>query len=187
MAKSEASKGFFPRKRRYILLLISALVTTPLIWKSLSPNKLIKIQVQPQQNDAVNILPLETSLHTTINSPIFFEFVASIDDPSIERVNLCIRPSDEQVCYQQKGFSISNGQVSGIAQLGSQEYPVVKPEHYTYKLYTIDNNILSNGKINVDVNRVVESEIWLITGIGLFASIVQILSMFNQSYKEEVV
>ena len=168
-------------KRNYIVLATALLVTAPLLYLALTPINLINIQVRPLQNNAVRILSADTVIRSNTMSTVFFDFRALIEDPAITKVKLSIRPSAVSAWFQQVDYDVSNGFVLGTAQLGSIDYPVKRTERYSYRLEAADGTLLSDGQIDVVVDRIAGGETWLIAGIGIFSALLQILSMFLES------
>lgn len=165
-------------KRKYVVIATALFVTAPLLYLALKPINLINVQVRPLHNNAVRILSADTVVRSDNTNVVFFEFRALVEDESIKEVKLSIRASGEPIYNEQQKPHVSNGFVLVTAQLGSTEYPIRQTEDYNYLLMKDDNNILSEGRINVQVEQIAGSETWLIAGIGIFASLLQILSTF---------
>ena len=165
-------------RRTYLVLATALLVTGPLLYLALSPINLINIEVRPLQSKGARILSADIVIRSKTASIIFFDFRALVESPSTAKVKLSIRPSSESTWYQQTEYDVRDSFVLGTAQLGSKDYPVKHTEHYSYRLEAPDGTLLSDGRIEAAVDQIAGGEGWVLAGIGLFASLLQILSTF---------
>jgi hypothetical protein len=158
-----------------ILILTIVLVTIPLCIFVAKPVSLVHLQVIPNQNyNSARILSTDIHLKQKEPSEIHFDMQAYLQDKAISEVIMSIRPDAEGNWYPQTPFMVDNGYVVGTAQLGSNRWPLKESEEYSYKLYSKDNKILSEGRIIASINHIAGADSLIILGIGLVASILQI-------------
>jgi hypothetical protein len=160
---------------RGILILASALfITIPLVYLAFSPINLIHVQVRPVQNYGTRILSTDILMRSATTTVVYFDFKALVDSSSISKIRLSIRPSAESEWYEQE-YVVAQGLAMGVAQLGSEKFPVKQREQYTFRLTSTDGSMLSDGQIQAEVDHIAGSENWIIGGIGILASVLQII------------
>lgn len=167
-------------RRNHIVFITALIVTVPLLIFAFSPIYLIHVKCNPQSLNSVQILSLDTIIRSETKSIVYFDFKAFIVDQSqsISKVNLFIRPSSIPTWVQQMDYLVTNSYIIGTAQLGSENFPVIKNEHYLYRLIAENGTLLSDGTIDATVDKISGGDSWLIAVIGILASVLQIVSIF---------
>ena len=167
-----------PRFRHIIILAAAMMITISLVWFAFSSANLILIQIKPQfQGSGIHVLSTDTLLRSSHPSEVYIDIRAFLEDESISTLKLYIRPFVTPNWYYQGENDVSEGFASATAQLGSPAFPVTGSEQYTYRLTSADGTLLSEGEIATSVEQVAGSERWIIICIGIFASVIQIVSL----------
>jgi hypothetical protein len=156
------------------LAMTAGLVTGPLVWLSLMPVLLVVVEVRPRSENGARVLSTTTLLRTDGSGPAFLDIRALLDDENVSAVDLALRPALEDHFYSQSSLSVSGRLALGTAQLGSSEWPLRRDEQFTYRL-SANGSIVSEGEITTTVYRIAGSDPRVIAGIGILASLMQIL------------
>lgn len=155
------------------------LVTAPLVWFGLAPIYIVQILIQPTAEIEAQVLAKEVLTQQGSGGVVFFDFAARLKDSAIERVVLEIRPEAERTFYRQgDGYRVDDGVATGVAQLGSPEWPLKRDERYTFRLVVPPNRSILDGKIIAKVHPVAGGSPALVVAIGVLASVLQVLSVF---------
>ncbi len=164
--------------RRVIMLAVVILVTIPLIYFSLEPVYLVKIYMQPRKQDGVKFTSNKIETYQEGRGPVYFDVDGYVDDKTIEKAFFSVRPANESEWYTLKeGFQVKDGFFLGTVQLGSAQWPVTQDADYSYKFTSLNRQgpILGEGDIDVHVRPLSSANPLLIAGIGVVASILQII------------
>jgi hypothetical protein len=156
------------------ILPVALLVTLPLIVLTFKSARAVEIYTVPESEDGAKV-GCKFVLTRAYNGPAAFEFCAELVDSNVEKVVLKIRPIESAQYYDQGVWRVEKGHVRGVAQLGSEGWPVKDDADYSFRLVVADDDrTLANGKIIAKVNELVIHPGWLVFVIGLLASVVQI-------------
>lgn len=174
--------------RSLLLCFTALLVTLPLLYLALNPVYIVHINIQPNILKGIQLTCKDIITQPDGNGVVYFDVRGNIQDRSLTKVQMLIRPYPENKRYPLSAdFTVSDGYLIGTAQLGSSEWPVYKDEKYTFQIKTIDGVLLSEGNLLATVKPIAGGDRWLIIGIGLLASILQILSIFIHHKKVETI
>jgi hypothetical protein len=107
---------------------------------------------------------------------LYFDFVADVRYATDDTLTLEIRASeDSEFRVQRRGFAVSGGVVSGVAQLGSDHWPVGDGKSYSFRLRDRQGTVLLDGDIYAQVFTIQGPQDELVAWIGLAASLVEVL------------
>jgi len=156
------------------ILPVALLVTLPLVVLTFKSARVVEIYIMPESEDGAKV-GCKFLLTRAYNGPAPFEFCAELGDSNIEKVILKIRPNESTQYYDQGIWHVEKGRVRGVAQLGSEGWPVKDDSDYSFRLVVADDDrTLANGRIIAKVNELAIHPGWLVFVIGLLASVVQI-------------
>jgi hypothetical protein len=172
------------------LLLTVLFVTIPLSCLSLNPDYYAKITIQPLSEAKIQVVNKEVFTRLDGGGAASFVFMANIlydkdlyHNPN-NTVLLEIKPESSNIFYKQgDGYSAIDGNIIGIACLGSKQWPLHKNEQYEFRLTNTNGACLLYGKIMANVYTVASCNHWVLLVISIFASILQIAVTFWPSRK----
>ena len=88
-----------------------------------------------------------------------------------------ISPQEQgQYFRQAEPLGVLDQAILGKFQLGSREYPLHRDESYDYRIVTDQGALVAAGRISARVFRVQDVPGRLITGIGILASLLHVLT-----------
>ncbi len=158
------------------LVLMAIFVTIPLAYFGLRPIYLTEISVQERSSHNTRLVSNVSFTRTDDNGVVYFDFQAFTNEPNAKLLYFEIRPAVEPKFYRQgAGYKVVEGMVSGVAQLGSKQWPLHQDEQYYFRLVDSKERILIEGRIMAKVYPVAGISQMAILLIGFFASILQII------------
>jgi hypothetical protein len=113
----------------------------------------------------------------------FFQLVAQVSQQTSTasevrgELFLEISPQEQAQYYRQaEPLAMLDRTIVGKFQLGSKEYPLHRDEFYAYRIVTDQGAHVAAGSISARVYRVQDVPGRLITGIGILASLLHVLT-----------
>lgn len=167
--------------RNKIALLATALfVTLPLVVLSFDSKYLAAISLQPVSEEKAQVPCKSTLTEVDGSGRAFFDFRSTVLGAVDEVLFLEIRAIAERD-YRRQGDGykvVRGGMVSGIAELGSIEWPLRGDEEYRFRLVDGRGSSVLDGTILARVYSVDRPQRSAVVAIGVLASILQILVTF---------
>jgi len=168
-----------PYRNKLALLATMLAVSVPLIFLGLRPGHIVAISIQPRNEGQLRVLCRERLTPVSGAGVAFFDFQASSDLPSGNRLQLQIRPDAEPNFYpQRQPYVVDNGIVTGVAELGSRDWPLKQDESFTFRVVDASGKSVLDGRIEARVQPTLNVNHWIIIAIGVFASVIQIVVVF---------
>lgn len=170
---------------KIIVIAAAAFVTAPLLYYAMHPVHIVHIFMQPKILNGMTLFSNKIITRPDSNGIVFFDMDGYIEDPSIIRIIISIKPCSKPDWYEGNYSKVPRGIFLGTARLGTAQWPVTNDEEseYSYKLVSSDGILLSQGNILARVETVAGGNQLLIVAIGLLASVLQILSLLLFSNK----
>jgi hypothetical protein len=107
----------------------------------------------------------------------FLEFRAVMPAAAAdEKFNISVRPQAESSSYPQANCCKSNsdGVISGVIQLGSEQYKLHKDEKYYFELTRAGAMVLQ-GQILSHAYRMADANYWILLYIAIAGSVIQVV------------
>jgi hypothetical protein len=166
-------------RNKIALLATVAVVSVPLVAVGLRPGYLVAISIQPRSEEQLRVLCKESLTPIDGSGVAFFDFRASTNLPTGGKLQLQIRPDADPTFHQQRySYSIDNGMVAGVAELGSVDWPLLQDEGYTFRVIDANGSSVLDGRIVARAHPLLNANQWLIIAVGVLASVIQIVVTF---------
>lgn len=148
--------------------------------------QLVRITIQTQMTDHVNIFTTKLEARPDDDDVVFFDLLGTTDLPSADHLDMTIYPTASPVSFNQAlCCEVVKNTFYGKAQLGSVEYPVEQDQTYSFELkLTRSGNTVARGIIDAQVTELVEqSRHWqkITSAVGLLAALLQVSFLFAPS------
>lgn len=169
------------KKMSLIGLACSLFITGVILVFALKPSILLyEVQLAVDNQRGVQFPNKNWIITPDSDGIVNFNLMGTVENRGIDMVKFEISPNEEGKWYlQMNGYRVINNTFIGKAQLGSREYPMVKDQHYGFRLLTQDNaSLLAQGTITAKVHKIYGTSSLLLIFITLLASILQIISYF---------
>lgn len=158
------------------ILIVAIGVTMPLVVWASSPVQLVAIYVQPDDEEHARVVTKATVVKARAGV-IAFEFEAVTTDARVEYVTLQVRADDSARFQEQSpALRVDDGVVKWVVQLGAGDVPLAEHGVYVFQLASSpDGRVLVDGRILTHVSEIAGAQRWYLAGVGIFASIIQIV------------
>lgn len=169
--------------RSFWILIVAFGVTTPLVVWASNPVLLVQVYVQPNDEEHARVVTKATVVKAR-GGEIAFDFEAVTTDARVEYALLQIRPDDSARFYDQgSALRVDDGVVQGVVRLGAGEGPLAEHGVYAFRLVSRpDGRVLVDGRILTHVSEVAGPQRWLLVGVGIFASAIQIVQALTVGF-----
>jgi hypothetical protein len=170
------------------LLLSLFFVSVMVAYYSIFPTYVLQISIDPHSSQDIQLRRDKVVVINSGKEPLFFDIAGEVFRPTLLEVSLSMRDPKHPEFKKQGDFKVSRGSFLGTVQLGSAETPIISDQDYPYIIESGDDKSrLSEGSIQVQVKAVISgtSQWWMriIAGIGLLASVLQIISFIRSEWK----
>lgn len=171
---------------RIFILFITFAITFLLTYVALVPTYVLQIHVNPRINITPQVEVTEETIISFYNGdePIIIDLAGKINNPVIPRLLLEIR-SPASMESQTSVIPVSGAYLSTPIQVISRAGSITHGSSYSYKLYSMNNNLMvSGGNIEVEIKAVISGAspwfMFVTSFLGLLAAFMQTIDLSRQ-------